>query len=135
MEQETGPSTADTFFGLGAVLEHATALVYTVHQMGFKWIYASSTLTSSATNANGTSETATSFSLSDPAIRSQRFTAVKDGTTDIKFYDKSTLVATHTSNLPSGANDSDPTIVVTNKDTATQIALGVRYLSVAVKYA
>lgn len=60
-----------------------------------------------AVNADNTSVTATDVSSGLTLTNGHVFSAVKDSTTNIKFYVDSTLVATHTTNLPTGQTNSN----------------------------
>mgnify|MGYP001570880102 CR=1 FL=1 len=100
---------ADSQFFVGipsdAMTDSGTALIFTEAHYGFKVIRAASVDTTSATNANGTTETATSFTPNDLTVEGLPWGAVKTGTTNIKYYENKTLRATHTTNLPSETQD------------------------------
>lgn len=122
-ETQVAPTTGESFFGMAqsALAVAGTGITYnTVHQFGFKIIYAASTATHSATNANGVTETATSFA----AATSGNYYAIQNVGTNIRFYFNGALVATHTTNLPSSTSNVDYGIfAVSNKSTATNFGL------------
>ena len=90
------------YWGVGHITESGTALTFTEYHYGFKRIRASSVTTWSATNADGTTESATAITPSGETGESE-WGAVKTGTTNIKYYENRTLVATHTTNLPTAS--------------------------------
>ena len=101
-KQNTAGTGGEAIFGVGQVTVSGSAITYTVNQYSFKLTATLGTL--SATNANGTTETATAsgaVTLSNAIM----YHAKKTGTTNIKFYTDRTLQATHTTNLPTGNND------------------------------
>lgn len=121
----TAPTTGDSFFGTGSVTVTGSAITYTPRQMGFKIVYAASAATLSATNANGTTETATTISGVTVTDRNEYF-ARHDSGVDCKFYTNRTLQATHTTNLPDGNTTNRlVAVAVSNKDTATNFNLGM----------
>lgn len=79
----------------------------TSKHIGFILDVSSSTATLYASNANGSAQTKTDVTGGRTLSNSFVLYAVMDGSTDIKFYIDGTLVATHTTNLPSGAASSD----------------------------
>ena len=99
----TTPTDGSSFCGVGQPTVAAAGHTYTIDQMGFKQVWVSSTQTFSATNADGTTETATALTdlVSDTV---SRLSLLKTATTDIKFYQDRTLGATHTTNLPTDAH-------------------------------
>lgn len=102
----SAPTAGSAFWGMGNVTTAASGITFTPRHIGFKVIYVASTATSSATNADGTTETATSFTNTG-VTNHQFYHAVRDGSTNIKYYLNQTLVATHTTNMPTGATSSD----------------------------
>src|SRR3990167_8655169 len=98
---ENGAGAASTvWMGIGEVTVAGTGITFTPDQAGFKRIGVAGVFTASATNGNGTTETATAIA----ATANGGLSFVKDGTTDIKFYKNGSLVATHTTNLPNGSD-------------------------------
>jgi hypothetical protein len=71
--------------------------------MGFKIVYSGSTATLYATNANGTTETATDVTSGITVSDNNTYYCVQTGSTNCKYYINGTLVATHTTNLPASA--------------------------------
>jgi len=71
--------------------------------LGFLFIIDTSALELYASNANGTTQTLTDVASGNSVTVNSLYRVVMDGTTDIKFYIDGTLEATHTTNLPSGA--------------------------------
>lgn len=117
----TTPTDLSSFWGVGEVTVAGTGHTYTVDQMGFKTVYVSSTETTSATNGDGTTETATALTaLGTSAI--DKFSLIKTSTTDIKFYQNRVLGATHTTNLPTETHASTTYMQwsVANDSTATE---------------
>lgn len=113
----------------------SSGITFTLNQFGFKFTRASSgTRTLSATNGNGTTETATSFTDGSDYYYSSFMTAQKDSAR-IRFYAAGVLKATHTTNLPTlGGSDSNHMVRagVTNKSTATASTLMVRLISILI---
>ncbi len=101
-KQNTAGTGGEVIFGVGRVTVTGSTITYTVNEYGFKVTANLATL--SATNGNGTTETATAsgaVTLSNAIM----YHAKKTGTTDIKFYTDRTLQVTHTTNLPTGNSD------------------------------
>lgn len=73
-----------------------------------------------ATNANGTTRTNTVVTVSIGDLNYHRFFVDYNGGTDAKFYVDGTLVATHTTNLPSGATGASSSFMVLIGNTGTQ---------------
>jgi len=120
---ETTTGTDNYFyFGIGPVELVAGGINYnTNHDYGFKERRISGSSTWSVTNAQGTTETATSVGSNfDQVI----LNAQKTSTTNIKFYRDQTLIATHTTNLPTSTANSIavPYIAISNAATATRSA-------------
>lgn len=59
-----------------------------------------------ATNANGTTQTKTDVTSGITLTDSNQYRVIWDAGTSAKFYINDTLVATHTTNLPSGTSDT-----------------------------
>lgn len=98
---EPASESHEWYVGLGSVaVTSTTSHTWTNAHEGHKGVYASGTLTHSATNANGTTETATSGTAMS-ANTQYILTTVRDGSTNIKFYTNGALDATHTTNLNS----------------------------------
>lgn len=92
---------APIVFGVIGDLGAGTSSVQTNEHIGFKFVLGNNTITTYATNANGTTQTTTDLSVSDsdPHVYTVRY----DGT-EAKFYIDGVLKATHTTNLPSGTS-------------------------------
>lgn len=95
MENATG-TDVKSFMGFGVVTVNGSDITYAGNHYGFKRNRAASVLTVSATNADGTTETATSYTDAFGAL----FMARKTGSTEIVYYVNRTSVATHTTNIP-----------------------------------
>lgn len=128
------PTVGESFFGLGNFAITGGSLTYTIDQMGFKIIYAAGTAVLSATNANGSSETATDITAGNTVTAALRYVAVKDSTTNIKFYVGSTLEATHTTNLPDSAT-SNHSFMVSNAGQANDFRIRAQHSTMIAKYA
>lgn len=123
-------TTAGTDFevhlGVGEVTTSGTSITYTPKHTGFSMKRASSgTPVIYATNANGTTETATALSQVPAAGASFVYTVDYTAGSSIKFYTGGndadfTLGATHTTNLPTGAEDFPFQLSGTNMNVATQ---------------
>ncbi|KKN59595.1 hypothetical protein LCGC14_0540580 [marine sediment metagenome] len=114
------------YFGVGALTVEGTGsgITYTGSQYGFKRTRASSgAAETSATNADGATETATVFTL----VNQRSLHAKKTGTTNIKFYNDRTLEATHTTNLPSAALGTVMQIAVSNLGVASNTNIGMGF--------
>lgn len=72
----------------------------TANQIGFKFIKVGGTTTSYATSGDGTTEQATSITAAIGSGNDNTFSFVQSAT-DVKFYVNGTLVATHSTNIPS----------------------------------
>lgn len=129
----TEPSVGDSFWGIGNITVSGAGITYTGDQMGFKALYTASTLTLSATNANGTTETATDITSGITITNEIYWHAIKSGTTDVKFYLDRVLKATHTTNLPNSTNGSNMgQIATSNRSTSTQWRLRASTLNIKV---
>ena len=122
----TLPTDGSSFFGVARALTVAgTGHTYnSVDQFGFKLILVSGTPTLYATNSNGATETATDTGITVASIDNLRLACVFTAGTDIKFYvaqedGTSTLVATHTTNLPTSAHTNPIFCSVANDNVAT----------------
>jgi hypothetical protein len=123
------PTTGDSFLGIGYQDIAAGGHTYTRDHMGFKIIYSGSTATLYATNADGTTETATDITSGITVTNNNTYYCVQDGSTNIKYYVNGTLVATHTTNLPDSAPLVGTTLQwsVTNKNTATDFRIVIPF--------
>jgi|SRR6476620_1648598 len=109
------------FWGVGTLTVSAASITFTGQHFGFKTDRTSpaGSPTIYATNANGTTQTQTSFTPTDYASDTIYF-AKKTSTTDIKFYSDRTLRATHTTNLPTNAEGME--LAITCKGVASAAA-------------
>lgn len=129
----TAPSAGDSYWGIGLLTVAGTGITYTGDQMGFKALYTASTLTLSATNANGTTETATDITSGITITNEIFWHAIKSGTTNVKFYLDRVLKATHTTNLPnSTAGSNVAQIATSNRSTDTQWRLRASTLNIKI---
>lgn len=113
-------SDYDFWAGCGGVTITGSAITYTTQQMGMKRTRAGGgSMVLSATNANGVSETATAVT----DYGNGAFTVKKSSTPDIKFYRATTLLATHTTNLPSDYHTYILGLAVSNKGVASNTIL------------
>ena len=64
-----------------------------------------------ASNANGTTQTRTDVSSGITLTNNNYYRFVYDAGTDIKFYINDTLVATHTTNMPTSSVNDDPILI------------------------
>ena len=114
------PTTGESWFGFEEVTVAGTGLTFTTRQLGFKSVYATSVDVTSATNANGTTETATDISASvNIEVRNDYYARYTVGT-DIVFYVDGVSLATHTTNMPTSASQGRIfAVAVSNKSTAT----------------
>jgi len=117
----------NTFWGVGDLTVGASSITYTDDQYGFKSIRASSgTVAISATNANGTTETATDISETTEA---GAYFIDRQSSSSIKFYvmlknDTSyTLEATHTTNISTAADNMVFKAAVSNVGVASATSL------------
>ncbi len=115
----TAPTTGIAVIGIGNYNTTASDITMTADQFGFKAVYASSTQVLSASNADGTTETATDTGETLTVTDSAVYHAIQDGSTNVKFYRSKVLEATHTTNLPDTATFNVFSHQVSNKDTAT----------------
>ena len=125
----TAPTTGSSYFGVIATGVNGSGHTYTFNQFGFKIIYASSTATTSMTNGNGTTETAST--IAGLTITDQNsFYGDLTTNTNYRGYANTTLVATSTTNLPSTANGANGTLLscsVSNNATATNFVVMVGF--------
>lgn len=115
-------STKGTDFHIGWVIGSidvdAAGIVFTSNHYGFKWTrVANGVVVGSATNADGTTETATDIGDTFPNVAS--YHAIKTGVTNIKYYRERVLLATHTTNLPTTATTVLMMFGIANVNTAT----------------
>lgn len=105
-EYSSGSDTGDgiMFFGDSGGNQNPTATLTTKSMFIFVDVV-SGTPTISAVNANGTTNTNTTIS-SITLTEGNLWRVVKNSTTNIKYYCNYTLKATHTTNLPSGDQNS-----------------------------
>lgn len=106
----------------------AAAVVYTRKHAGIKCNRAASGAeTWSATNANGTTETATSITVSSPTT--MNIFTVQATSANIRYYVNGTLAATHTTNLPALADLQGSSSIIsaflTNRAVASSTAFGL----------
>jgi len=95
---------------------------------GFRVVYTAGTPVLYATNGNNGTETQTDVTSGITLTNFNEFSAVMTTGTDIKFYINGTLVATHTTNLPSATDDSAYFQTgVSNTGTADEVAIRVGY--------
>jgi hypothetical protein len=94
--------TNDVFVGMSDFV--SGYIPTTQEHIGFWLDCNAGTMTSYATNANGTTQTTSSFTGITEGYNGL-YTAIMDGSTNCKFYYGTTLKATHTTNLPSGNPD------------------------------
>lgn len=109
-------STAEAFQGLGNPNISGTAITWTAKHIGFECQRASSASTWYATNADGSTQTHTSFTNSSDTDMNEYFWI--RSSSNVKFYLNGVLQVTHTTNIPS-ASVSRITFCVTNKATAS----------------
>lgn len=134
----TAAATAgQLYIGLGDMTTTGTAHTFTDKHSGVKIIYAAGTPTTSATNANGTTETATNFAFTPTGFH--HFTVESNTTVNNKFYMDGTLVATHTTNLPSGSYQgvtNYPLMVasINNANTANQFTADFAWVAYSRDY-
>ena len=86
----------------------STSGAYTTKHAGFIITVNSGTVIIYASNATGSVQTKTDVTGSYTITNNLRFRTVVTSGTDVKFYINGTLVATHTTNLPSGAQTTSP---------------------------
>ena len=106
------------YSGFGAVTPAATTISMTVKQLGItnKQV-ASGGKNQSATNANGTTETSTVIGTG--ALSMFHYYTIISTSTSIKYYQDNVLVATHTTNLPTGViNSQTMSHCITNNNVA-----------------
>ncbi len=108
-------------FGPGFLTTSGLAITYTGKHYGFKLNRAASVSTNSATNADGTTEKATSFVVTETTRA--LYTAQKNGTTNIEYYVDGVLVVTHTANLPATDNDTPLYMAISNISAASSSQL------------
>ena len=107
----TGTEGSDyrRWIGVGEPTVNGTSITFTDPQVGMKKVrVASGATVMSATNGNGTSETATAIT----DVSQGAFIAVKTSSSSIKFYshgpgDSPTLVATHTTNIQNSGSTTN----------------------------
>ena len=121
-------SDFNKFWGAGDVTVAAAGITYTTDQYGFKSIRTSGgTIVISATNANGTTETATD--IGETSAIGGYF--IDRQSSSIKFYriplngSVYVLEATHTTNISTSASGSTAVIAVTNLNVASESRLTV----------
>ncbi len=104
LSQKFGPTVVcHIYLGVGNPAIDGTGITFTDNHYGFKIIGNGTARTFYATNANGTTETATAFTPATLSYEDTLLTAIKTGTTNIKYYCNGVLVATHTTNIPTTA--------------------------------
>lgn len=112
-----------------------TGIDYTLSQFGLKIVAAAGSPAWYASNGNGTSETATNFTAPSNFMSGydEMFTAVRNGTTNIKYYRNRTLVATHTTNMPnlgSATFHVPGDFRLTNKQSGVEAAIWISMYSI-----
>ena len=111
----------------------------TANQIGFKFLVSDGTCTLHATNADGVDETATDTGLTITSFDDFLLSAVYTPEVDIKFYvghngAPPTLVATHTTNLPSTtATPQLSQFSVSNDSTANDFTFFIPHNSISLK--
>ncbi len=104
LSQKYGAITVcNIYLGVGNPTISGTGITFTDNHYGFKIIGNGTARTLYATNANGTTETATAFTPATLSYEDTLLTAIKTGTTNIKYYCNGVLVATHTTTIPTTA--------------------------------
>jgi hypothetical protein len=124
---KTQGSDYNSYWGTGAVTVSGSSITYTPGHCGFKSIRTSSgTVVTSATNANGTTETATDIGVTDE--RGEYFMD-RTSSTSLKYYRKEfagtsyVLEATHTTNIPTAADSGLFTVAISNIGVASSSTL------------
>lgn len=120
----SGTTVSQNYFGMGDLTTAASGITFTDAHFGYKKIMSGGAGTSSATNANGTTETATVVSDVSAKYMSTRLRA-----SDIVFYVNKVLVATHSTNLPTNITNSF-SAATSNANTNNAEQLYVRIASV-----
>lgn len=118
----TTPTAGSSFFGMGQLTVAGTGITYTREHYGFKIIYSGSVGTLYATNADGTTETATNITTGT-ITDTRTYVAFNTNNVNIKYYLDLTLKATHTTNLPVGASENNISFDISNNSTATTFAI------------
>lgn len=122
----TMPTTGSALFGVGDVTISGADCTYTENHYGFKIIVVAGVATLYATNGNGTTETATS--IQTLAVNTPLFLYAKMiDATNIKYYVNGALVATHTTNLPTGSPVAFFKMGISNKATANDFQTAFAY--------
>lgn len=125
---DTAGTDFQTFLGVGALIVSGSGITYTAPHYGFKVVRSSSgTTTLSATNANGT-ETATDTGITVTTGQMYLLTARKVGS-EIKYYVDGVLKATHTTNIPSGSENTPLQLAISNVSTASTSSMKTAYAS------
>jgi hypothetical protein len=123
----TAPTTGSAYFGSNFQTVNGSGHTYNSRDgYGFKITYSGSTATLSATNSNGTTETATDITSGITVTSEHLYYAYYDSTNNqILFYVDGTLKATHTTNLPNEAATVNTPLglSVSNDATATTFAM------------
>lgn len=128
-----GTTTYQSWSWCGVATIATNTLSLTTNHFGFRTDKTAGTSTGGATNANGTTETFTEFqaTLSLAAFYNV-LVAYQNVTTNIKYYGTTSLLATHTTNLPTGVTNSWMTCGITNQNTADDGDVQVPFMSLAV---
>lgn len=128
------PSTGSSYFGANFQTAAGTGHTYNSRDgYGFKIIYSGGAATLSATNSNGTTETATDISSGITVTSEHWYFAYYDNAgTQIKFYVDGTLKATHTTNLPSTSATVSyaGTVSISNDSTATTFSIECPFMQI-----
>lgn len=128
------PTTGSSFIGMSrGMTVNGTGHTYnSVNQFGFKIVTSGSTSTLSATCSNGSSETATSFGTI--SAFEHYYLHIHWTPTEIKYYVNGSLIATHTTNLPSTTAEIDYLhFSVSNNSTATTNQVWIESFSCQLK--
>lgn len=117
-----------SWVGAPTVTTNTLSLITT--HFGFRGEVIASTESAGASNANATTETYTEFQANfSLAAFYPILHAYQNGTTNIKYYGGATLLATHTTNLPTVASNNWMSCGVTNDNTADTIGQTFPFMS------
>lgn len=128
LRQSDAPTTGDFMICVGDTNSGGSGSTFTFRHYGFKRVVAASVKTWYGSQADGTTETATSFTLTNAADWNH-LGAVKTAATNIKYYNQGTLMATITTNLPTSGFFRAMGIVISNKGTATDNFMDIQSYS------
>jgi len=126
-------SDYNMYWGAGFLIVSGSSISYTRNHYGWKSIRTSSgTVVVSATNANGTTETATDIGITDEI---GDYFIDKASSSSIKYYRQGTgetsytLEATHTTNISTATDGTYCSVAVSNIDVASQSRIRVGSMS------